>query len=257
VTIGRWLLALAAPLSALAPEPAFAGEPQGCPAGEWFCEDPAEPASADPPPRALPAEAAAPARAAPEPAEPPAPALEQGWTEGWNDPGVSPWALALRLQGVMLGGGSRHDDARLGGIGASLRYTLAPAVTLDLGLDSILGTDYVGRQRSELGLSFSSLLFLNQSQLVRTYVLVGLNTSSARVEVEGDEQSWGYFGGHAGLGLEFALDSYLGLSIDAVAFMRGRTDSRAAHEPEFTDGSGRVSNTSGGGLLRGGLVLRF
>ena len=54
-----------------------------------------------------------------------------------------------------------------------------------------------------------------------------------------------------------ALASHVALSIDAVAFMRGRTDSRAAHEPEFSDGSGRVTNTSGGGLLRAGLVLRF
>jgi len=249
---------LGAPLSMLASESALADEPPGCPAGEWVCEDAAPPEPSPAPPQAPPDAQPGPVAAQPPAAEvadagAPLPTFDRGWSEHE----ASAWALAVRLEGVMLGGGSRHDDTRLGGVGASLRYTPAPAVSLDLGLDAIWGTDYVGRQRSELLLSLSSLIFLNPNDLIRTYVLVGLNASSARVDVESDEQSWGYFGGHAGLGLEFALDSHVGLSIDAVAFMRGRTDSRAAQEPEFSDGSGRVTNTSGGGLLRAGLVLRF
>jgi hypothetical protein len=132
-----------------------------------------------------------------------------------------------------------------------------PVVTLDLGLDSILGTDYNGYDRSELSLSFSSLFYLNYHPVLRTYVLVGLNTSRARVDIGGDDQSWGYFGGQTGLGLDIALDSRIALNVDVLAFVRGRTDSRAAREPEFTDGQGRVTNTSGGGLLRAGITLHF
>jgi hypothetical protein len=161
----------------------------------------------------------------------------------------------LRTEGLLLDNGG--DNSRLWGVGASARYTLNPVVTLDLGLDTIVGTDYNGYDRSELALSLSSLLYLNQSDIVRTFVLAGLSVSSARVDVGFDDQSWGYFGGHVGLGLEFALDARIAFTAEALGFMRGRTDSRAAREPEFTDGRGRVTNTSGGGLVRFGVLLRF
>jgi hypothetical protein len=119
----------------------------------------------------------------------------------------------------------------------------------------MLGTDYNGYDRNEYTLSLSSLVYFNPEQLIRTYVIAGLNTTAARVDVGGDGQSWGYFGGHAGLGLDFAVDRRVALTVDLLAFIRGRTDDRAAREPEFVDGVGRVSNTSGGGLLRGGLSL--
>jgi hypothetical protein len=40
-----------------------------------------------------------------------------------------------------------------------------------------------------------------------------------------------------------------------LGFLRGRTDSRAERQPEFTDGFGNLTNTSGGGVFRGGLSL--
>lgn len=264
-----WLSTLAvSALLLFAPRSARAQDAPECPPGEWFCEEPGD----EP---VVPDEEGAPEGDLPPDAEgdrwfpdsededpdidvrrpaPPVP-TDSGWSEG-SGGRVSPWALAMRLQGVMLDG-RRGSDARLGGIGASGRYTLNPVVTLDLGLDSIVGRDYNGFDRSELSLSFSSLFFLNQHPVIRTYVLVGLNTSMARVEVYRDDQTWGYFGGQAGLGLDIALDSRVSLNVDVVGFMRGRTDSRAAREPEFTDSRGRVTNTSGGGLLRGGVVFRF
>ena len=268
----RWLLT--APLSLLvAAAPVRAEEPPGCPPGEWFCDEgaplPAEPEGpGEPPPtddEAWPEDEgeyppgdepsdAEPELDAPRPLRPPP--QDRPWSSGSGRRG-SGWGLALRVQGLMLDGRSRGEDARLGGVGVSGRYTLNPVVTLDLGLDSILGRDYNGYDRSELGLSLSSLLFLNRHPAVRTYVILGLNTSSAQVDVRGDDQTWGYFGGHLGLGLDIALDSRVALNFDVLAFMRGRTDSRAEREPEFTHDDGRVSNTSGGGILRGGVNLSF
>jgi hypothetical protein len=179
-----------------------------------------------------------------------------GWSEGSGGRGASPWGLTLHVQGVLLDGG-RGDGANLGGIGVSGRYAFNPIVTLDLGVDSIIGTDYNGYDRSELALALSSLFFLNEHPVLRAYVLVGLNTSRARIDLPGDDQTWGYFGGHTGLGAEVSLDPRVALSLDILGLMRGRTDARAKREPEFTDSHGRVTNTSGGGLLRAGIILHF
>jgi hypothetical protein len=265
-----WLLAFAIPAIQVVTMGAASAldEPPGCPPGEWFCDD----ADDEPPPSGE-----------PEPDAPrgegdwqipeqdgfdtggerrmdvtrpaPAPPLERRWSEGSGGRSRSPWSLALRVEGLLLDG-KRHDTG-LGGLGVSGRYSLGPVVTLDVGLDSILGTDYNGNDRSELSLSLSSLFFLNYHPVWRTYVLFGLNTSSARVDVGGDVQTWGYFGGQTGLGLEISLDPRIALNFDLLGFMRGRTDSRAAREPEFTDSLGRVTNTSGGGLVRAGVVLSF
>lgn len=271
----RWLLTLAAPaLLSSSPGSARADDPPGCPPGEWFCDD----ASGEVPPDELEeTEPEQPREDVDVPStdgdgewapagddrdidvrRPPPPRdTDSGWSEGSGGRGKSPWALALRLEGVLLDGDARGSDARLGGLGVSGRYTVNPVVTLDLGLDSIVGTDYDDHDRSELSLSFSSLFYLNDHPVLRTYVLVGLNTSRARVNVAGDSQSWGYFGGQTGLGLDVTLGPRITLNLDVLGFLRGRTDSRAEREPEFTDGQGRVTNTSGGGLLRGGVTLHF
>jgi hypothetical protein len=267
-----WLLTLAAAALLLArPASARADDPPGCPPGEWVCDDASgEPAPAPEgaPPEdvdAVPPEDGS-VWLAPDDDEreidvrrpPPATVSDSGWSEGSGGRVASPWGLSMRVQGVMLDGGRRRgDDANLGGVGVSGRYALNQVVTLDLGVDSILGTDYNGYDRSELSLSFSSLFFLNYHPVVRTYLLIGLNASRAQVEVDGDDQTWGYLGGHTGLGLDIALDPRVALNVDVLAFVRGRTDSRAARQPEFTDGLGRVTNTSGGGLLRGGVTLHF
>ena len=178
---------------------------------------------------------------------------DSGWSEGSGGRSASPWALAMRLSGVLLEGNGRRPDARLGGIGVSGRFAVNPVVTLDLGLDSILGTDYNGYDRSELSLSFSSLFYLNYHPVLRTYVLVGLNTSRARVDIDGDDQSWGYFGGQTGFGLDISLDSRIALKSSTSSLSCGGGPTRAPREsPEFTDAQGRVTNTSGGGLLPSG-----
>jgi len=264
-----WLLSAAIAVTmAFRAGPARADdEPPGCPPGEWFCDEaevePEPPATGD-------AEAPRPDVDVATPGADrgfaledeidvrrpaPAPLTDERWSEGSGARAASPWALALRVEGVLLNG--RRNDTGLGGIGVSGRYALGPVVTFDLGLDSILGTDYNGDDRAELMLSLSSLFFLNDHPVIRSYVLVGVHASRARVDVLGDTQTWGYFGGQTGLGLEFTLNPRLALNFDIVGFMRGRTDSRAAREPEFVDSLGRVTNTSGGGLLRAGVTLRF
>lgn len=272
---GRLLHTLFAPaLVVLAPGLALSQEPPpGCPPGEWFCEEVSPEGEPAPvpggPPQEEPPEEA-PDRLLPPPPPPDrfdvrrrpprggaADSLEEvAWSEGSGD-ATSAWGLALRVEGIVLESRRGADSASLGGVGASLRYQLNQTVTLDLGVDSIVGSDYDGRDRAELGLSLSTLLYLNQHQVVRTYVLLGLNGSAARVEVAGEDQRWGYFGAHAGLGLDFALHESVSLTFDFLGFMRGRTDSRAEREPEFADALGRVTNTSGGGLLRAGVALRF
>ena len=61
-----------------------------------------------------------------------------------------------------------------------------------------------------------------------------------------------YFGGHGGIGLEFRLSRRVALNIDALGFIRNRTDDDP--RPEFVDPeTGRTTNTSGGGMFRGGI----
>lgn len=245
--------------------------PADCSPEDWFCDDGEDRGRAPElaPQPELPAEApeARPAPTSPgAPAEPPPPGMlpgkmdlttgvpDGGW-QGEGDEALSPWSVSLRLEGMALGSGQHHRDTGLGGLGISLRYALRPSVALDLGVDSFAGTDYNGYDRSETSLSISALWFLNPDRAIRTYVLAGLHASAAQVDVAGEDQDWSYIGAHAGLGLDFAISERVSLNVDAVGFVRGRTDSRASREPEFSDGSGNLSNTSGGGVFRAGVSL--
>jgi opacity protein-like surface antigen len=183
------------------------------------------------------------------------PAPERGSAAEEEQLVLTPWSVNLRLQGIALEASPHHRDTGLGGLGASLRYALAPSVSLDLGFDSFSGSDYNGYDRSENSLSLSALLYLNPQRLVRTYLLGGLNASVAHVDVAGDGQEWAYVGAQAGLGLDFVVSQRVSLNVDMLGFLRGRTDSRAEREPEFNDGHGNLSNTSGGGLFRGGVSI--
>jgi hypothetical protein len=172
----------------------------------------------------------------------------------------SPWGMNVRLEGVLMGHRARHGDAGMGGLGVSLRYQPVQTFAVDLGLDLLGGTDYNGFDRSELMWSLSGLFFFNPRMPVKVYALAGLNMSVADVEVVYDDgvrdhQGWNYFGGQLGLGLQAELSPHLALNFDLIGFLRGRTDSLARREPEFIDSHGRVTNTSGGGLLRGGLTF--
>jgi hypothetical protein len=155
----------------------------------------------------------------------------------------------------------------MGGLGLSLRYRPVPAFAIDLGLDVVGGIDYNGNKRTEVPLSLSGMLFVNPRSKVQFYFMGGLNVSHAQVEratilTSSDPDQPGiatltdveydYFGGHGGIGLEFRLSRRVALNIDALGFIRNRTDDGL--EPEFVDpDTGRTTNTSGGGMFRGGL----
>src|SRR5262249_8189554 len=107
-------------------------------------------------------------------------------------------------------------------------------------------------------------LFVNPRSRVQFYFMGGADWSHAKVHSDmaspllandpggsGFSQSYTYFGGHGGIGLEFRLSHRVALNIDMLGFARGRTDGGSI--PEFRDERGRTTNSSGGGLFRGGL----
>jgi hypothetical protein len=245
-----------------------AARAQDCPPGEWFCEDApdaAPPEDDEGSEEPLPEPPAQEDDAELEPLEPeqPRPHIvlrdpDEIDRRERNIPWFvarSAWSANLRLEGALIDARRGANDGGMGGIGGSLRYRATPVVTFDLGLDAFGGTDYNGYDRAELAVSLSTLLYFNPAALVRAYGIVGLSTSAAWVDVAAEDQTWGYFGGHGGLGVEVPLGRRVALTLELLGFFRGRTDQRAEREPEFEDSSGRVTNTSGGGLFRAGVSL--
>ena len=267
VKLRRWdvMVAVCVVGAAVATTRTAAGReaPSDCPPEDWFCDDAGDVRAPEPEP---PPDAPEEAPSVPGATRPPPGMLprkmdlttsrpDAGLDDQEGEEALSPWSMHLRLAGVVLGSGRRHRDTGLGGVGVSLRYALRPSVALDLGLDAFGGIDYNGYDRSETSLSVSALWYLNPDRAIRTYLLGGLHASAAQVDVAGDDQDWTYVGAHAGLGLDFAVSERVALNVDMLGFIRGRTDSRAERQPEFSDGFGNLTNTSGGGVLRGGVSL--
>ena len=185
------------------------------------------------------------------------------------------WGFNLHLQGVLMGRADNehrqqpHDSAAMGGFGFSLRYRPVPHFAFDAGLDFIGGIDYLGNERGETALLLNGMVFINPKDKVQVYALGGLGFSGANVNrrnrtqladgtlVETEERvEYSYFGGQLGVGVEFRIGKRTALNIDMLGFVRGRTDERARTEPEFIDPeTGRTTNTSGGGLFRGGITF--
>ena len=176
------------------------------------------------------------------------------------------FGVNLRLQGVIIGDSSdRHRDAEMGGVGASFRYRPVPHFALDFGLDHLSGTDWEGNERQEGALLISGIVFFNPRDLAQVYTIGGFGFSRAAVQLAmpmlaeqlaEDDAKYSYFGVHLGLGMEFRVSPLVSLNFDLVGFIRGRTDSRAARYPEFVDpNTGRTTNSSGGGLFRGGITF--
>jgi hypothetical protein len=182
----------------------------------------------------------------------------------------SEFGLNMRVEGAYVGHPDNADySSGLGGIGLSLRYRPVPAFAFDLGVDVLAGTDYNGFHRTEVPFSLSGLIYVNPKSHAQFYFNVGMDYSRATVKsdvgtplLSADFEEPGtfsnhysYFGGHGGIGLEFRLSKRVALNVDGLAFVRKRVDDATA-VPEFRDPStGRSTNTSGGGLFRGGLTL--
>jgi opacity protein-like surface antigen len=198
----------------------------------------------------------------------------------------SEWGVNLRLQGVSFGGDGRNGDqqmasrdAGMGGFGMSLRYRPTPRFAFDAGFDILGGTDFNGFDRVETPFSVGGIFYFNPRSRSQFYITGGVNWSSATVTSQqshplllasksgdGFSADYTYFGGQLGAGLEFRLSKRLAFNVDVLGFVRSRTDidKNGRHGkdkdsdklPEFMDpDTGRTSNTSGGGLFRGGLTF--
>ena len=178
------------------------------------------------------------------------------------------WGLNLHLEGAALGGGAQHN-ASMGGLGAGLRFKPTRYVGLESNLDFVGGHGYSGDIRGETALTFNGLLFLNPRDRAQVYLLAGFGWSwahsqndpsmppSASAANAAFDQHYSYFGGQAGIGLELRLTRTLAFNIDFRGFVRSRTDELAQSQPEFSNAQGQTTNTSGGGLLTGGMTLYF
>lgn len=172
------------------------------------------------------------------------------------------WGINLRAEGVLLGK-NKAEDAGMGGFGASLRYRPVPAFAFDFGMDLLGGIDWAGDNRREVALSMSGMLFFNPKDVVQFYALGGVAFSWARVDKNGDgdvidyaDAHYSYFGMQLGAGLEFRVSKKAALNMDLIGFIRGRTDAGARSNYEYVDRrTGLGTNTSGGGLVRGGVTF--
>jgi hypothetical protein len=179
--------------------------------------------------------------------------------------GDTTWGLQLRGTGVMLPElRAGVSDAAMGGAGMSLRYRPVSPLAIDVGLDVLLGVDSNGFQRREVPLSMSMLLYLLPDTVVQPYAFFGMSLTQAQVEAShfeptlsrGLSDTYGYVGGHAGLGIDLRVASELSLSFDGLGFVRERVDSQAEAHPEFFDPkTGQASNTTVAGQLRGGVTF--
>jgi hypothetical protein len=172
------------------------------------------------------------------------------------------WGLNLHLEGASIGHGTQ-GDASMGGVGAGLRFKPNRYVGLETDLDFVGGHGYVGDVRHETALTFNGLLFLNPQSRAQVYLLAGFGWSWAHSQSDPSstdpsfDYNYTYFGGQAGIGLELRLTRVLAFNVDGRGFIRSRTDQLAQMQPEFKNAQGQTTNTSGGGLLTGGMTLYF
>jgi hypothetical protein len=169
------------------------------------------------------------------------------------------WGLNLHLGGAMLGKG-RDGNAGLALAGLGLRFRPIQNAAIEADLDFAGGRDYNGYRRNETAFTLNGLVFLNPKSATQVYLLGGFGWSGARAvdDREGfdkTEYHYGYFGVQGGVGLEFRLSRAVALNIDLRGLVRGRVDDNRRSNPEFVSENGQSSNTSGAGLLQGGLTF--
>ena len=263
--------ALAMPVIAHAQEPK-----KDCEPGSWFCEETDQNGTKDLQP--LPAEKPADAKAAetkpadktPPPVvvyQPPPPTVVVQPRDAppayYYVPRKAPpkkeWGLNLHLGGAMMGKG-RDGNAGMGMTGLGLRFRPIPHAAIEGNLDFAWGRDYNGYRRSETGFTLNGLIFLNPKNTTQVYLLGGFGWAGAtavadRGGIDRMEYNYGYFGVQGGVGLEFRLSKAVALNVDLRGLVRGRIDDHKRQHPEFVSGDGKSTNTSGAGLLTGGLTF--
>ena len=169
------------------------------------------------------------------------------------------WGLNLHAGGTMMGDGRDGNAGMvLGGLG--LRYRPIPQAAIEGVLDFAGGRDYNGYRRNETSFSLNALVFLNPKNTTQVYLLGGFGWSGAtavddRSGTDQTEYKYTYFGMQAGIGLEFRLSRVIALNVDMRGLVRGRIDRDAREHPEFVSADGKSTNTSGAGLLQGGITF--
>jgi len=170
------------------------------------------------------------------------------------------WGLNFRVEGALLGH-TAVSNSGMGGVGLGLRYKPIPQFGIEADVDFWGGRDYYGDRRNETSFQLNALVFVNPRSRVQVYFLAGLGWSSAQVNddsLAGAQANYTYFGGQAGGGLEFRLGRHFALNADVRGFIRGRTDDGAQTAPEFVNPqTGQTTNTSGGGIVTGGMTFYF
>ncbi len=278
VLLGVLALAFSATASAQGTPPPGAA----CPPGSWFCADTNTPSAAPAgqpvqPLQQLPPTVQYQPAPAPPPVvvyQPPPPVVIVNaprpdtppvyyYAPRVAYPRKNEWGANLHLQGALLGGGRNHDSG-MGGGGLGLRYKPIPHIGVEADLDFAGGHDYNGLRRTETAFTLNGLVFLNPKSHLQVYLLAGFGWSGAHVVddsaqyVNSSTQNYGYFGGQAGAGLEWRISRHFALNADLRGFIRGRIDDDTHAHPEFYDpGTGRTTNTSGGGLVTGGMTFYF
>jgi hypothetical protein len=169
------------------------------------------------------------------------------------------WGLNLHLGGAMLGKG-RDGNAGMALAGLGLRFRPLAHAALEADLDFAGGRDYNGYRRGETAFTLNGLIFLNPKNTTQVYLLGGFGWSGARAVddragFDKTEYKYGYFGVQGGVGLEFRLSRAVALNIDVRGLIRGRVDDQRRLNPEFVSGDGKSSNTSGAGVIQGGLTF--
>ncbi|HEX7665856.1 MAG TPA: outer membrane beta-barrel protein [Polyangiaceae bacterium] len=190
-------------------------------------------------------------------------------------PRRSEWGINLHLEGMPIAGKGAADGAGMGGLGFGVRYRPSPYAAIEPDLDFITGKDYNGNKRSEAAFGLNCLIFVNPKSKVQVYFPIGFGWSWAHVNQDdsyyasndsywssyGDTKDYTYFGGQAGVGLEFRVAKHFALNFDVRGFVRGRVDHDAntnyAQDYEFTSSDGRHTNTSGGAIINGGMTFYF
>lgn len=264
-------LAFALPAVAHAQGDAKADDKKDCPPGSWFCGETQPPSSTgelQPLPAAKPAES--------KPSSPPPPVVvyqpppptvvvqpREAPPAYYYVPRTAPpkreWGLNLHIGGLMMGGG-RDNNAGMALLGFGFRFRPVPQAALEANLDFAGGRDYNGYRRSETAFTLNGLVFLNPKSRTQLYLLGGFGWSGARAVDDRDgydrvTYGYGYFGVQGGAGLEFRLSKGVALNVDVRGLVRGRIDGDRRYDPEFVDGTGRSTNTSGAGIVQGGFTF--
>ena len=253
------------------PAVAYAQEPKKeCEPGSWFCGETQTngKGTLEPLPESKPAESTPPPPPPPvvvyQPPPPtvvvqPRDAPPAYYYVPRHPPPKKEWGLNLHLGGLMMGKG-KNDNAGMGEVGLGLRFRPVPQAALQIDLDFAGGRDYNGYRRSETALTFNGLIFVNPKSVAQFYLLAGFGWSGANAvdDTSGYDRAeyhYGYFGAQGGFGLEFRLSRVAAINVDLRGIVRGRVDDNRRLYPEFVSADGRMTNTSGAGLLNAGLTF--